>query len=222
MDPSPNRQLDLFGGAELWRELDWVASDDRVRGGKSQSYFDCPPSFPSARFHGSLDIQTLGGAGFASQCTSGKNLAWDLSAYGGMQLTIDEADDKTYTLVLKDTLLPDQDGRRQSTVSYGFDFCVNAVPGQLPDTEIYVPWDQLKATYRGREVHAPPLNITDVKRFGLMMRSFFGSQQGTFSLKIRSISAVSKPTGPSVECGKLTQPLHYGIDRATTQHRETK
>jgi len=45
-----------------------------------------------ARFRGHLDITTLGGAGFASQRTTGENRRWNLAAYDGIRLHVDEAD----------------------------------------------------------------------------------------------------------------------------------
>jgi hypothetical protein len=95
-----------------WNPEDWTSSDDRVRGGKSQvsttssnleltstnynkSYLECSPENPVARFHGNLDIQTLGGAGFASQRTR-KDVAWDLSAYNGIHLVVTKSDSKCH------------------------------------------------------------------------------------------------------------------------------
>jgi Complex I intermediate-associated protein 30 (CIA30) len=68
------------------------------------------------------------------------------------------------------------------------------MPGQLTGTEIFAPWDQLKATYRGREqVHGPPLNITDVKRLSLMMRRCVNSksQRQVFTKVPSTLSASS-------------------------------
>lgn len=46
----------------------WRAVDDRVRGGSSTSHLDpIPGTSGGVLFHGHLDTQTLGGAGFASQ-----------------------------------------------------------------------------------------------------------------------------------------------------------
>jgi len=43
-----------------------------------------------------LDTKTLGGAGFASQRTTGdgNGQTWDLEGYDGIQLTITDADSK--------------------------------------------------------------------------------------------------------------------------------
>ncbi|KAK1074629.1 hypothetical protein LTR74_000872 [Friedmanniomyces endolithicus] len=43
----------------------------------------------SARFYGCLDIKTLGGAGFASQKTSGE---WDLGEYVGVRVKVEKGD----------------------------------------------------------------------------------------------------------------------------------
>lgn len=71
-----------------WSPTDWVATDDRVRGGSSQSYFECAPFEPTARFYGTLDIETLGGAGFASQRTTGDDREWDLSGFDGIEVEV--------------------------------------------------------------------------------------------------------------------------------------
>lgn len=85
-----------------WNPLDWTSSDDRVRGGSSYSELSCSPVSPIAEFRGNLDIKTLGGAGFASQRTTGEDRSWDLSFYDGLELGIAASDDKQYTLVVKD------------------------------------------------------------------------------------------------------------------------
>lgn len=150
-----------------WIQSDWTFSDDRVRGGASQSYLTCTSS--TARFHGTLDIKTLGGAGFASQRTTGEERTWDLSSYGGIYLDITQADHKQYTFVLKDEILPkDPGGREQSTISWEYDFVAK-------DTgeRVWIAWEDLKPTYRGKEKKdAEPLKLGNVKRISIMMRRF--------------------------------------------------
>ncbi|KAL1625283.1 hypothetical protein SLS54_003371 [Diplodia seriata] len=184
---------DLFGGSLRWNAADWTSSDDRVRGGKSHSYFDIDETDPVARFYGNLDIKTLGGAGFASQRTTGENRSWNIDGYDGIQIEIAKSDTTKYTFNIKNELLPpDPDtGREQSTISYEYDFVAPSPNTTAASSTIFIPWDQFKATYRGREdPDAPPVNLTDVKRFGVMTRSFFGNQEGNFSLSLKSISAV--------------------------------
>jgi hypothetical protein len=74
---------------------------------RTKSYLDFDKG--KARFHGILDIETLGGAGFASQRTTGDERKWDLSGktapvmeicrmlnlateFAGIQLDIAKAD----------------------------------------------------------------------------------------------------------------------------------
>ncbi|UNI18168.1 hypothetical protein JDV02_004452 [Purpureocillium takamizusanense] len=178
--------LYLYGGDQPWDSSLWETSDDRVRGGASQSHLtvDNPER---ARFHGHLDTTALGGAGFASQHSIGE-LALDLRDYEGIIVAVagpDEADGKRYALTLKDSLPPPRDdGREQSGVSWEAEF-VAKKPG-----DVKLRWDDFKPTYRGRPKHdAEPLNLGDIKRVGLMMRSFFGKQEGDFSLHLHGIVA---------------------------------
>lgn len=153
----------------------------------SQSYLDIKGS--TACFHGNLDIKTLGGAGFASQRTTGDDRSWDLSVYDGIYLEVGKDDGKRYTFILKDEILPPMDdGREQSTISYEYDFSATG------NYSVFVPWSELKPTYRGKEKNdASPLNTKSVKRWSFMMRSFFGDQDGDFSVEIKSVKAVSRP-----------------------------
>ncbi|KIW06960.1 uncharacterized protein PV09_02619 [Verruconis gallopava] len=191
------QRLDLFGGKTPWRKSDWIASDDRVRAGKSQSYLAVSDGGSAATFEGTLDVKTLGGAGFASQRTASDDISWDLSDYDGIEMVIGRADEMRYTLTVKDTLLPrDPDtGREQSTISYEHDFKVSPNTKEQDHVLLWIPWDQFRATYRGREKkNAQRLNTRRVRRFGIMCRSFFGDQEGKFEVVIVRISAVKKPT----------------------------
>jgi hypothetical protein len=71
-------------------------------------------------------------------------------------------------LILKDELLPKSpNGREQSTVSWEYDFEIAEEDGK----KVFVPWDDLKPTYRGREKKdVTPLDLRNVKRISLMMR----------------------------------------------------
>jgi hypothetical protein len=136
----------------------------------SQSYLDT--STRTARFHGTLDITTLGGAGFASQRTSSETKTWDLSAYSGIHLDLGKTDGKKYTFVLKDEILPPdpKTGREQSTVSWEYDFTDAGADG------LYVPWSMLKATYRGKpKEDAPKVKLGSLKRFSIMNRRCDGT-----------------------------------------------
>ncbi|KAJ5692373.1 hypothetical protein N7462_001796 [Penicillium macrosclerotiorum] len=183
---APTSHLPLFGGVRAWTPSDWTSSDDRVRGGASQSELTCSPSSLIAKFHGNLDINALGGAGFASQRTTGEDRTWDLSAYDGIELVIDRADDKLYTFTIKDEILPKRpDGRERSSVSWEFDFRASG------RKTIIIKWNDFRPTYRGKdEKGVEPLDLKNIKRFGIMVRSFFGEQQGSFFLNVVSIAAL--------------------------------
>ncbi|GAM86441.1 hypothetical protein ANO11243_044550 [Dothideomycetidae sp. 11243] len=163
----------LFGGNRPWSAADWTASDDRVRGGKSQSHLETSECDAIARFHGDLDISALGGAGFASQRTTDEDRIWDLGEYDGIDIAIRKSDGKRYTLIVKDTLLPPNpdNGREQSTTSYEYDFVVES---SAESTSIRIPWSSFNPTYRGREQKdANPLDTTRVRRISIMMRRSF-------------------------------------------------
>lgn len=107
---------------------------------------------------------------------------------------IDAHTGKRYTFNIKDELLPkDPDtGREQSTISYEYDFEISTSDANSKKRVVlWIPWKNLTATYRGREKSdAPKLNTRNIKRFGIMCRSFFGNQEGDFALEIERISAV--------------------------------
>lgn len=167
MSPPESRQL--TGPLRSWIAESWIASDDRVRGGKSQSHLDYKAgSKDIVRFHGELDITALGGAGFASQRSPGPQ-RWDLSGYEGLRLKIEDGDGKKYTLIVKDDILPERpDGREQSTVSWEYDF-----PGTR--SELDIGWLDLRPTYRGKPMpDAKPLDLASIKRISIMMRRLVG------------------------------------------------
>jgi len=126
-----------------------------------------------ARFHGNLDIKTLGGAGFASQRTTVEKTTWDLSKYDGILLELGKSDGKRYTFILKDELLPrnPDNGREQATTSYEYDFVVPKDSTLGQSVSIFIPWDSLKPTYRGKEKEgAKKLDRQNIRRFSIMMR----------------------------------------------------
>ncbi|MCJ1418313.1 hypothetical protein MMC32_004660 [Xylographa parallela] len=195
--PMMDRQLYLFGGTSPWitPSVNWTAVDDRVRGGSSQSYLALVPNSTHVCFSGTLDTKTLGGAGFASQTTTGDKV-WDLSAYDGIQVDVIKGQGKTYTLIVKDEVPQSKrdDGREISSVNWEYDFKIaeNSVESEQT-VKVWVPWSEFKATYRGREKKdAKPLKKAEIRRFSLMMRSFFEKQEGYFELVLASISAARK------------------------------
>lgn len=174
-----------------WNTSQWVASDDRVRpGGLSQSNLEVlaphtsqnPFDASIVRFYGTLDYEALNGSGFASQRTADDWPGLDLSAYDRIVVEIPSSDGKTYTLNIKDTVLPPlADGREQATVSWEHDFQIPATVGPANDTstsaapavyeQVVVRFEDLVPTYRGRiQNDTAPLNLTGIKRVNLMIR----------------------------------------------------
>lgn len=105
------------------------------------------------------------------------------------------------------------------TYECDFELPPQTQPGDAHDKTVFIPWSSFNATYRGRpKKDAKPINLKKIKRFSIMMRrsvsqshkpehhqclcdmryadqvltfnSFFGTQEGDFSLKIRSICAL--------------------------------
>ncbi|KAL7946583.1 complex I intermediate-associated protein 30 domain-containing protein [Trichoderma barbatum] len=181
--------LYLYGGDQPWDSSLWVTSDDRVRGGASQSHLSVINP-ERARFYGHLDTQTLGGAGFASQHSLGV-LNWDLAGYEGIVIAVAQADGKRYALTLKDEIPPKRgDGRDEAGISWEAEFSVWKDGSDYDLKAVFLPWSAFKPTYRGRpKSDAKPLDLSNVKRVGLMMRSFFGEQEGDFSIEIHAIAA---------------------------------
>lgn len=186
--------LPFLGRYSPWHASYFTASDDRVRGGKSQSYLTvlvgpdsatttttaAPAPAPAtgsgsssrAEFAGHLDIKTLGGAGFASQRTVDDLPAWDLSAFDTLVLDVARADGKKYTVTLKDETLPKRpDGREQSTVSWEYDFIPTSGGARRASGPVAIPFAAFQPTYRGRpKPDAKPLDLKDIKRISFMMR----------------------------------------------------
>ncbi|KAF5024501.1 hypothetical protein F66182_3441 [Fusarium sp. NRRL 66182] len=182
-----------------WDDSQWVASDDTVRGGKSHSSLEIiqpgtpsnPFKQPIARFHGTLDYATLGGSGFASQRTVDDWAGLDLTEYDSIILDIAYADEKTYTFNIKDTVLPPlENGAEQATISWAYDFQVPATQEKESISRVTIKFQDLVPTYRGRVLNdTEPLDLANIVRINIMIRSFFAEQDGAFELGIKSITA---------------------------------
>ncbi|KAK0366749.1 hypothetical protein LTR91_015073 [Friedmanniomyces endolithicus] len=99
------------------------------------------------------------------------------------------------TVILKDKLLPPdpENGREQATISYEADFELpsQTIPGDTHNRTVIIPFANLNPTYRGKlKKDAPDLDTKNIKQISLMMRSFFGTQEGDFSLTLKSLTAI--------------------------------
>lgn len=162
-----------------------------MRGGSSHSYLSALPG-NGARFYGRLDIQTLGGAGFASQFSpiseqasngnemGGNEIVWDLSEYDGIQISLGKGDGKIYTFILKDESSDGkrEDGREKAGINWEVE--LKAEKGGL---SVWKPWGEFKAFYRGKEKDdAGSLKTGQIGRIGLMMRRWVKTMECDFSL----------------------------------------
>jgi NADH dehydrogenase [ubiquinone] 1 alpha subcomplex assembly factor 1 len=159
---------------------DWIAVDDRVMGGASQSRVVFAGGETS--FEGTLIVE---GGGFASA-----RLGPDLQLQPGVEVLVLEASSDGrlgYKLTLTSAATP-------SGVSYQF-----TLP-RLGDERqrVTMPLDQFKPSYRGRAVpDAPPLRASDVRGMGLMLSRYeegggTGKQPiapGDFWLRLRRLEA---------------------------------
>jgi len=132
----------IFGSDQCWNSDNFIAVDDRVRGGSSTSYLNVGFGGRNGTFTGRLDFSTLGGAGFASQLSyfvNGKpssqpensdnpqrsDIGIDLSNFEGLYVIILKGDGKTYSLNLKDhvgEVLDYKTSKRVSTIEYKYTF----------------------------------------------------------------------------------------------------
>ena len=107
-----------------------------------------------------------------------------------MELEFQEQDNKVYTLILKDEETPGKrdDGREKSGISWEVEFRAGqkkeaekeegvgsdtSKRGEPGSTMVWVPWEDFKATYRGKEKKdAGKLKTGGVRKVGIMMRRY--------------------------------------------------
>ncbi|KAH8916186.1 CIA30-domain-containing protein [Atractiella rhizophila] len=196
------------------------AVDDVVRGGNSVSRLDVvgggEKGTRRARFWGTVDTSTLGGAGFASQSHTFEK-ALDLSPYTrGFRLRLKRSARlealTAFTLNLKDTRpAKGPDGRTESSVVHEYAFDVKKdlkiKPGE--ERDLIVPWNSFKETYRGREVPKNGrlgLRRQHIVEISIMCRSNFNKQHGDFELDWIGLTALRE----CEECEKRREMLFYG------------
>ena len=163
------------------------------------------------------DIDTLGGAGFASQRYrfGPEPLHLPRTTYKGVTLTIHPSSSSSsksvttsetprassFTLVLKTTLNTRPPSRPKTppqpepaSLSYEASFTPSKKDG--PET-VKLAFDDFKVTYRGREVPKDdprwqPFHSEKIYELSLMCRSDFGGQKGDFELVVGEIAGWEK------------------------------
>lgn len=160
-----------------------------------------------------LDIDTLGGAGFASQRYrfGPRPLSLPPLFYRGITLHIQHDSPalstftphraETFTLVLKTTLPTSPPSRPKTppnpepaSLSYEASFTPSS---DLTTEKVNLDFEDFKATYRGREVKRDdpryqPLHTEEIYELSLMCRSDFAAQKGDFSVIIHSLEGWKK------------------------------
>ena len=107
-----------------------------------------------------------------------------------------EGDGKVYTLIMKDEAAAGkrEDGREKAGINWEVDFRVKGEEDREKEgvtTTIWVPWDDFKATFRGKETKdAGELKTGKVRRIGLMMRRWVRLLKGVESGVHLSLSTI--------------------------------
>ncbi|KAG8997191.1 hypothetical protein FRB94_011138 [Tulasnella sp. JGI-2019a] len=201
-----------------WQLNNWRQVDDSVRGGSSVSHLksfgaqfnlggevsyrekssNSSVDHPQAvEFSGMLDINTLGGAGFASQkFTYNPILTLPCKHYSGirLQLLADENDEKTspkpkeFTFTIATTpskRMPN--GRTASRVIWEANFQApigNVVGGEgaSDSANIILPFSSFIATYRGRPV--PPYGVARLEASSVTLGDDVGEEDRDLAAEV--------------------------------------
>ncbi|KAK1755657.1 complex I intermediate-associated protein 30-domain-containing protein [Echria macrotheca] len=208
-----------------WGRNLFVPCNDSIRGGKSNSTWSIHfehfplPVFPEDRvrdgnlprstaiFSGYLaPLPNRSNAAFASQRTPDTYQCPDLSGYDGLVIDVPASDGKTYTVVLKDVVPRKRpDGRDESTVVWEHNFFC---PGSGGGGRVVLHFENFKPFYRGKELKredVPPLNLSNITRISIMIRSFFGKQRDNFIICFLLITAFKYLTDPVKEHGSTVK-----------------
>jgi len=126
---------------------------------------------------------------------------------------------KYYTLTVSNEIAEKRpDGRDKSTILYEHSFMTYKGIG----ASLKIGWDKFKPMYRGKpKVDAPKLDVSQIRRWSFMIRSFFDFQHGDFSLKISSLGVYRLGHGGEKEeqnkSIELTQPAEISGRCCTLQ-----
>ncbi|KAI8799654.1 complex I intermediate-associated protein 30-domain-containing protein [Cladochytrium replicatum] len=188
-EPSdPLSRIQVFG-PNNWHQEEWIAVNDGVRGGISQSFVNITAD-NFLRFNGNIDTTTLGGAGFASQQVTNTPYFDTLAlySYSGLAITTAGGDGKEYSINLKTTFPANIS---QSIVEYKYKFTANA-----EQQEFVIKWDQFLPYYRGRPVNASSdvpkeVDTNSIYTVSLLCQSGFDTQKGPFTVDVVSVDAVT-------------------------------
>ncbi len=151
----------------------WRATNDGVMGGLSQGGACIVDD--GMLFEGVLSLENNGG--FSSVYARGP---FDLSDYAGLRLSV-LGDGRTYQVRIQSDAL----FRNWSPVSFRKEFATTK--GEW--IEVFVSFDELKQSWRGRELSGYAFNPAKIQRIGLMLAD---KQAGEFALRVRWVNAVTE------------------------------
>lgn len=165
-DPASARLFD-FSGPDS--HAGWDAVNDGVMGGRSRG--GPAPDQRALHFSGNLSLENNGG--FSS---IRHDLDLDLSGFAGLRLRV-RGDGRTYQVRL-------QTGSRYVGRPVSYIGLVETRAGEWIDVD--VPFDSLRAGFRGRRLDGYTFDPAAIERIGLLLAD---KQPGSFSLHVKWIEA---------------------------------
>lgn len=163
----PKMLFDFSAGDSIPK---WRSNNDGVMGGLSQGSAKMTES--GMEFSGVLSLENNGG--FSSVYLQ---VRFDLSEYDGIRFEV-LGDGRRYQLRLQSDAL----FRPGEPVNFAHEF--DTVKGEW--AEVFVPFTELRQSWRGRKLSGYPLNVGDIRRIAFMLAD---KQAGEFSLKVRWLAA---------------------------------
>jgi len=160
-------------------EPEWRAVNDNVMGGFSKGEGTLQDG--TLLFEGDLSLKNNGG--FASVRTPTQRSQYNFTGTDGITLRV-KGDGRTYQLRLA------SDARhRGSLVSYQCKFETEADKW----TEVKVPFDEMKPSWRGRMLNGHVLDVSQVSQLGLLIGD---KREGPFRLEVDWLKTFRGPTEP--------------------------
>ena len=151
---------------------DWQIVDDGVMGGLSKGKFNISDD-KKLKFSGNLSLENNGG--FSS--IRSKRTAMDLSQFNGIKMRV-KGDGRKYKLRLE------SDSRyRRMAVSFQHEFSTSKDGW----SEVFIPFDKLKASFRGWNLPGMKFNSKSIQRVGLIIADKI---EGPFELHVDWIKAI--------------------------------
>ncbi|MEM0967509.1 MAG: CIA30 family protein [Verrucomicrobiota bacterium] len=167
---SEEKMITLFSFTPETDDAVWTSNNDGVMGGISTG--SARMVADGMEFSGELSLENSGG--FASVY---QPVSLDLSDFEGIRIRV-LGDGRTYQLRLESDALY----RDRWPVTFGAEFPTTA--GEW--TEAFIPFAELRQSWRGRSLEGYTFNPADLRRMAIMLAD---KKPGPFSLKVDRIEA---------------------------------